>query len=142
MRVLLYYGNLKVNKLELIVTADRSTFKSNFVFNQNPAVAHQYEKMSKYRQSYLQDKSNRMAEVSKILDKGRESTLNFKGSEKPNVLRGNNSEQFYVQKVMGSEYLRHTIGPGKTKPQKNNEGDKGKIWRRILLWEFLGCGFR
>lgn len=117
--------------------ANRSTFKSNLVFRQNANIG----KMSEQHKNHMKNVEQRM---SSILERNpRVSNLGVsRGFERSRVMKKNQSEKFYVQKVVGNDYLRHTIGPGKTKPLDRSEKDKGKVWRKILLWEFLGCNFR
>lgn len=51
-------------------------------------------------------------------------------------------QKYYVQKVDDPSYLNDTIGPGKTKPYKEQKGSNGQKWRKILLFEFMGCTYR
>lgn len=58
------------------------------------------------------------------------------------ILENKNQEKFYIQKVDDPNYLNHTIGPGKSRPYHENKLNNGEKWRKILLFEFLGCNFR
>ena len=118
--------------------------KYSFVRNQRPKLEERYSRMNINEKSSL---------IMSRIKQSRRATTNAMGrshSYVGGVVTGEDNiiqvltekPKFYEQKVENSEYLRHTIGPGKTKKKSSMGKEKDKIWRSILLWEFLGCSFR
>ena len=121
--------------------SDRDTFRSNLVFNDGSAKTRPPEstmKKSKLGPRMTDFTHSRLVERDKKL--GRKTVQDYKAKREKEMRKYN--EKYYVQKVDDIGYLRHTLGPDKVKKDPERNEKKDEMWRKILLWEFLGCTFR
>lgn len=75
-------------------------------------------------------------------DKARGRTTLERSAMREEAILNQKEKKYYIQRIDDPEYLNHTIGPEKTVPNKEELTPKSDKWRRILMFEFLGCNFR
>jgi len=129
----------------IVLDMDRETFQSNIVFNKHKAdLMQRASNLNRRMNNIHMGKKEEEMKHSRLVDRdkklGRKTVQHYREKREKEMRQF--TDKYYVQRVDDIGYLRHTMGPDKKKTDPDKNQNKEDKWRKILLWEFLGCTFR